>query len=749
MYRFSIGDTVHIGFNTQNSSTFEYEFRVYKFVDTDSIALADLKIINGQSRNSLVSDFDGDGNIDLLVNTFNDETYFYKGLSDSSDIFSQEMFVSNSFINISTAYLLGDIMDDERSEILYISNTGLNIVNYDSTSSSFSAISSISSASVLFSSDFSTFSNSNYKENSSVFADFNTFSVPIASDDKFGNVIFKTNNGTNSIDSELVLFNSSDFSITSRDELFHLSDLEGDGTDNFAVLERNNGDERIVIFNGIDDSTPNVINISNPDELFPTHVQAGFFNDSLNPSIAVLMRPRNRFEDQSEFRLYALNDLTTPYFAIKHTDLSPTLDRLDIFSNIGDVNNDGFEDLALSPTFSNESEKIFIFLGGTNISSSPDITINLNEDFPNPVNGQTGWGAGVVQGLGDLNGDGIDDFVLGDGQRLYTPELAQKNSFITGVIYVIYGQDTETPLFDGPDVELQADTSNTDNQQWIFGGLNSVASGDFDGDGTKDIVGISFRHANNAFDNGVGALSYFFGKDGFTSQPDTTIPIRTEYVYNPDQGVEEVFSRFTGRALLQSIPDQNEDGADELLYVGNGGQRNAVLYEIGDSPTDIATAIYAAPNTNIGLNPSGNFINKQYLPLVGDYNGDGNINFLGYQRIDRNYRDTPIYMYEIDNVAVSIADEGDSNPADFELKQNYPNPFNPSTNISFTIPQSGNVEIIVYNMLGQKVSTLINTRYVQGTHSITFDASNLASGIYLYRIKSNNFVSTKRMTLIK
>jgi len=750
LYRFSVNDTVYIGFSVRNIATRDYEFRTYKFVDADSIALADLKIINARIEDSFISDFDGDGMVDLLVSDNSNEFNFFKGTSNPTQLFSDDkVLVSNEFSNISIPYLLDDILGDGKSEILYVGNNGLDIVNLDNVGSAFTSIASVSANTLLFNSTLFPFFNSNYDEGFSFFSGFNTFSIPIQSDNKFGNVIFKTSNGSNSIESELLLLNYSDYSVKSRNELFHLSDLDGDGIDNFAVREITIEDEKVVIYNGINDANPSFIKISNPDVLYPAHVQAGFFDDSLNQSIAVLMRPKGLSEVQSEFRLYRPSDLTTPYFAIKHTDLSSTLNRLDIFSNIGDINNDGFDDLALSAAFSNEPEKVFIFLGGTNISSSPDITINLNEDFPNPVNGQTILGATVIQGLGDLNGDGIDDFVLGDGRRNYTSELAQKNRSISGVIYVIYGQDTETPLFDGPDVELQADTSNTDNQQWIFGGLNSVASGDFDGDGTKDIVGISLRHANSAFDNGVGALTYFFGKDGFTSQPDTTIPIRTEYVYNPDQGIEEVYSKFTGRALLKAIPDQNGDGADELLYVGNNEQRNAILYEIGANPSEIATAIYKAPNSRFGLNPAGSFINKQYLPLVGDYNGDGNINFLGYQNLDRNYRDTPIYMYEIDNVAVSIADEGGSNPAGFELKQNYPNPFNPSTKISFTIPKTDNVQITVYNILGQEVSTIVNSRFLKGSHSVNFDASHLASGIYLYRIRSNDLVSTKRMTLIK
>lgn len=85
----------------------------------------------------------------------------------------------------------------------------------------------------------------------------------------------------------------------------------------------------------------------------------------------------------------------------------------------------------------------------------------------------------------------------------------------------------------------------------------------------------------------------------------------------------------------------------------------------------------------------------------------------------------------------------------FELSQNYPNPFNPSTTIKFTIPDAGHVKLTVYNLLGQEVSTLVNGFTEAGVHYINFDASNLNSGVFLYKIEANGFIQTRKMTLIK
>jgi len=86
---------------------------------------------------------------------------------------------------------------------------------------------------------------------------------------------------------------------------------------------------------------------------------------------------------------------------------------------------------------------------------------------------------------------------------------------------------------------------------------------------------------------------------------------------------------------------------------------------------------------------------------------------------------------------------------EYRLNQNYPNPFNPSTLISFTIPQRENVALDVFNLLGQKVTSIINREMDGGSYDIRFDASSLSAGIYFYTLKAGSFISTKKMMLIK
>ena len=90
-------------------------------------------------------------------------------------------------------------------------------------------------------------------------------------------------------------------------------------------------------------------------------------------------------------------------------------------------------------------------------------------------------------------------------------------------------------------------------------------------------------------------------------------------------------------------------------------------------------------------------------------------------------------------------------PTVFALDQNYPNPFNPSTEISFALPTSGRVSLIIYNVLGQEVETLVDENMDAGNHTVTWEASSYSSGVYFYRLIADNdkFVKTNKMMVLK
>jgi len=106
-------------------------------------------------------------------------------------------------------------------------------------------------------------------------------------------------------------------------------------------------------------------------------------------------------------------------------------------------------------------------------------------------------------------------------------------------------------------------------------------------------------------------------------------------------------------------------------------------------------------------------------------------------------------QFSSDIVTSIVSKENNTMPKQYKLSQNYPNPFNPSTIIQYQLPKSGLVSLKIYNILGQEVANLVNEEQQAGIHEIKFNATHLASGVYFYSIKAGNFVSTKKMLLLK
>ena len=97
----------------------------------------------------------------------------------------------------------------------------------------------------------------------------------------------------------------------------------------------------------------------------------------------------------------------------------------------------------------------------------------------------------------------------------------------------------------------------------------------------------------------------------------------------------------------------------------------------------------------------------------------------------------------------SVENSNNDFPTNYSLSQNYPNPFNPSTTIIYSLPQRGFVNLTIYDILGRKISTLINGEQAMGNYKIEFNASNLTSGIYFYTLQSGDFVATKKLILLR
>ena len=96
-----------------------------------------------------------------------------------------------------------------------------------------------------------------------------------------------------------------------------------------------------------------------------------------------------------------------------------------------------------------------------------------------------------------------------------------------------------------------------------------------------------------------------------------------------------------------------------------------------------------------------------------------------------------------------MINRGNITPGTFKLYQNFPNPFNPVTKINFDVPKNGFVTLKVYNLLGKEVQTLVSRDLTSGSYTVDFNASELTSGVYFYRLESNGYTDVKKMMLVK
>lgn len=214
---------------------------------------------------------------------------------------------------------------------------------------------------------------------------------------------------------------------------------------------------------------------------------------------------------------------------------------------------------------------------------------------------------------------------------------------------------------------------------------------------------------------------------------DTTESIQTMGIASLDETGSEPYKQL-GDGIQGSVSASTSIG--DTLYVGgsfsNSGPTS--MFRIG--------AWDGSKWNSLGLGIQGGTVRTlatdgEHIYAGGTFTGAGGVVSRGLAKWTP--AKTPIVSTEEFNSGISL----------FSLEQNYPNPFNPSTNISFTIASADQVSLTVFNLLGQKVATLINKKMNAGTHRVSFNASSLSSGVYIYKLDTTQGRLTKKMLLIK
>jgi len=159
---------------------------------------------------------------------------------------------------------------------------------------------------------------------------------------------------------------------------------------------------------------------------------------------------------------------------------------------------------------------------------------------------------------------------------------------------------------------------------------------------------------------------------------------------------------------------------------------------------------------NYGFNIERKLENGEWN-IVGFVNGHGNSNSpKNYSYLDNSVNNNGKYYYRLKQVDIDGSYDYSSTveidlkgQLDYRLNQNFPNPFNPTTSIQFNLPEAGQVKLVVFNVIGEKVAELVNKNMEAGNHDVEFNASELNSGIYVYKIEVNGFIQIRKMMLVK
>ena len=465
------------------------------------------------------------------------------------------------------------------------------------------------------------------------------------------------------------IFTPADLTPTNDDALhFTSADLDGDGDNDFAVVNLETGSGDVSLF----------WNDGNANFTGPDHISFG--------SIPEVIKAEN-IDNDNAVDLLATSD---GKLTVRYGSGGGNFDAEDEMAYQGDVEDFLFIDLDND----NDLDIFQTHLGIVGVEDGK-VTQLLNEGpreffFANLGNFYTGQHPSAAAS-GFINGDAFEDVVVVDFVNQTVSVLM--NLGIDGMGYWNgFSNGVEYPVLAGSS-PLHA----------------NLSVGDLDGDGDADILVGSWG-------GGDGLMILKNNGDGSFSDAES-------FLVNEFRS-SEVFSLF----------DYNDDGdldivvatpAHDLVYLSNEGDGNFVsfllchLSELGGEPLTILT----------------NNLDSDSRPDVAVL----------------TITDDIAVMLNLDYVVSVSEDKSDLPvPDELSLEQNYPNPFNPSTTIRFELPANAQVDLRVYNLLGQEVAVLINNEELtSGVYKYNFNASHLSSGVYFYRIITKDFVETKKMVLLR
>ncbi|PIZ99209.1 MAG: hypothetical protein COX77_02205 [Candidatus Komeilibacteria bacterium CG_4_10_14_0_2_um_filter_37_10] len=208
----------------------------------------------------------------------------------------------------------------------------------------------------------------------------------------------------------------------------------------------------------------------------------------------------------------------------------------------------------------------------------------------------------------------------------------------------------------------------------------------------------------------------------------------TYYNVLPDTGMGTIAIKYCQGKY--SIVGNQYDGTERIIFdlPLNSSQIYSLQRVINKYVIQLSGSRWLISDDNMQTHHDYSFNDGEYLFLVED----------GRILLVKNE-----IVYELKENSISSYSVVTKDDLSFNLHQNYPNPFNPITNISFSLPNSSQVQLKIYDILGKEVTTLINEEKTAGNYQITFDGGKLTSGTYFYKLSAGSYTAIKKMVLMK
>ena len=374
--------------------------------------------------------------------------------------------------------------------------------------------------------------------------------------------------------------------------------------------------------------------------------------------------------------------------------------------------------------------------GGSTMSTAGDPFVCNNRITGNSRGIGTGWGSS--SDLGDDDSWGSGSSIFSNSIDVYTYKESAYSSF-----YDYYGTNpqiiTDTSSWSEFEYMLPTDPcasseNNVNNNVLLKQKLNKSAKNKF-GDGLK-------LEKNNKIDEAIEFYKSLINKDNFVRQSLTRLAL-----------IKNKYSRSEITTFLESLL------SCQSKHYGKIKRLLGDIYLQGNRFDDAILAYNDVINNSL---TDYDAISAKFEKLFGYLHVKKNISFASQILSElKNMKLTDpehltriqIAEYLISRTSSKIYKYNKEQdyivPVNYSLFQNYPNPFNPNTTISYALPKPGNVTLKVYDILGKEIACLVNDYKVEGNYNVTFNASRLASGVYIYQLRANDIIISKKMVLTK